>query len=275
MACEKVNTGRQPEIDILKGICIIGLIFIHTVQECAPDSKGIILDIIVYFAGLFGLGVFIVCTGIGMRYSRHQEPKDYAIRGIALLTISQLVNLLRSGIPGLAAFLITGDHMYIPFMLDIISSDILTFFGLSFLLMALLKKLKLKDGWILAIGLVMNQLTTLLYNVIKMPESFWPHRLWGLFILTDDALFPLGIHFVIVAFGYLIGGIYTYILDKDRLAKRVFLICIPISVVYFILRMSVPFPLMPEYIIEDEPTVGLDSVFLCLNVLILLFIVYN
>ena len=275
LSSEKVNTGRQPEIDILKAICVISMIFIHTVQGCAPGSKGILLDIIIWFNGLFGLGVFIVCAGIGMRYSRHQEPKDNAIRGVALLTISQLVNLLRSAIPGLAAFLITGDHMFIPYMLDVFTSDVLTFFGLSFLLMALLKKLKLRDGWILAIGLAMNQLTTLLSGVIKIPEAFWSHRILGLFILTDDALFPLGIHFVMVAFGYLIGGIYPYISDKDKMANRVLLSCIPISVIYITLRMNVPFPMMPEYILEDEPTVGLDSVVLCLNVLILLFIVYK
>ncbi len=275
LSSEKVNTGRQPEIDILKAICVISMIFIHTVQGCAPGSKGILPDIIIWFNGLFGLGVFIVCAGIGMRYSRHQEPKDNAIRGVALLTISQLVNLLRSAIPGLAAFLITGDHMFIPYILDVFTSDVLTFFGLSFLLMALLKKLKLRDGWILAIGLAMNQLTTLLSGVIKIPEAFWSHRILGLFILTDDALFPLGIHFVMVAFGYLIGGIYPYISDKDKMANRILLSCIPISVIYITLRMNVPFPMMPEYILEDEPTVGLDSVVLCLNVLILLSIVHK
>ena len=266
---KRVNTGRQPEIDMAKGVGIISMILIHAFQECAPESEGILRTIPAVYNGLFGAGVFIVCTGIGMRYSRHQEPKDYAARGIALLTIAQLVNLLRNALPALAAFRLTGERVFIPLMLDVFNSDILSFFGLSFLLMALLKRLKLRDGTILAIGLAMNLLTTLLASVMRSPEAYWPHRIQSLFFLTDDALFPLGIHFVMVAFGYLIGGIYPYIADKDRMANRVLLSCIPISVIYITLRMNVPFPLMPPYILEEEPTVGLDSAVLCLNTLIL------
>ena len=207
---KRVNTGRQPEIDMAKGVGIISMILIHAFQGCAPESEGILRTTPAVYNGLFGAGVFIVCTGIGMRYSRHQEPKDYAARGIALLTIAQLVNLLRNALPALAAFRLTGERVFIPLMLDVFNSDILSFFGLSFLLMALLKRLKLRDGTILAIGLAMNLLTTLLASVMRSPEAYWPHRIQSLFFLTDDALFPLGIHFVMVAFGYLIGGIYPY-----------------------------------------------------------------
>ena len=272
---KKVNTGRQPEFDLLKGIGILMMILDHTFRGCAPESQGILWSIIALSPALFGLGIFIICAGIGMRYSRRQAPRDNAIRGIALLTIAQLVNLLRSGLPALAAFRLTGERVFIPLMLDVFNSDILSFFGLSFLLMALLKRLKLRDGTILAIGLAMNLLTTLLASVMRSPEAYWPHRIQSLFFLTDDALFPLGIHFVMVAFGYLIGGIYPYIADKDRMANRVLLSCIPISVIYITLRMNVPFPLMPPYILEEEPTVGLDSAVLCLNTLILLGIMYK
>ena len=100
---------------------------------------------------------------------------------------------------------------------------------------------------------LLNLLTTLLASVMRSPEAYWPHRIQSLFFLTDDALFPLGIHFVMVAFGYLIGGIYPYIADKDRMANRVLLSCIPISVIYITLRMNVPFPLMPPYILRKSP----------------------
>ena len=275
LAAEKVNTGRQPEIDLVKAVGIIPMIMIHVFQECAPDSSGILRSIPACYNGLFGVGMFIICTGIGMRYSRRQEPRDTAIRGIVLLTIGQLVNLLRNGLPGLVAFRITGEQLFIPYILDVFNSDILTFFGLSFLLMALLRRLKLRDGTILAIGLAMNLITTLLASVIKTPETYWLRRLQSFFILTDDALFPVGIHFLLLAFGYLVGGVYPYIADKDALANRILLICIPISAIYIALRVNVPFPLMPEYILDDEPTTGLDSVLLCLNILILLSLAHK
>ena len=272
---EKVNTGRQPEIDIAKGICIFLMIVIHTLQTCAPDNEGVLRTIIEDFGGLMGFGVFPVSTGIGMRYSRHQDPKSFARRGIALLTISQLVNLLRIAIPGLVAFTISGDRVFLPYILEVIQSDVLTFFGLAFLLMALLKKLKLKDGWIFAIALVMNLLLTPLSFLINQPEAFWPKRILSLFILTDTAMFPLGTNFVLLAFGYLIGGIYPYIEDKDRLFNQAFLIIIPVSAIYIALRLNVPFPLMPKYILAEEPTAGLDALVLCLNTVVLLGIIYK
>lgn len=275
LANEKVNTGRQPEVDMAKGISIIYMVLIHAFYAFAPDCSGILRSITDFLQRFLGAGGFIICAGIGMRYSRHQEPKDIAGRGIALLTISQLVNLLRSGLPALAACRITGDKMFIPFILDVFTSDVLTFFGLSFLLMALLKMLKLRDGWILAIGLAMNLLSTLLPSVIKTPDAFWPHRILNLFIQTDDALFSLGTHFLMLSFGYLVGGIYPYIADKGRMANRVLLICIPLSLIYIVLRVNVPFPLMPPYLLDEEPTTGLDSVLLCLNVLIFLSILYK
>ena len=141
LAVEKVNTGRQPEIDLLKGIGILTMILNHTFRGCAPESQGILWSIIAWYPALFGLGIFIICAGIGMRYSRRQAPRDTATRGVVLLTIAQLVNLLRSGLPALAAFQITGKQIFVPFILDVFNSDILTFFGLGFLLMALLKAL--------------------------------------------------------------------------------------------------------------------------------------
>ena len=275
LAAEKVNTGRQPEFDLLKGIGILMMILDHTFRGCAPESQGILWSIIAWYPTLFGLGVFIICAGIGMRYSRRQAPRDIATRGVVLLTIAQLVNLLRSGLPALAAFQITGKQIFVPFILNVFNSDVLTFFGLGFLLMALLKALKLRDGTILAIALGMNLLTTMLAGVIPTPEAYWARRLQSFFIVTDDALFPLGIHFVILAFGYVVGGVYPHIADKDAMANRVLMICVPISALYLALRLNVPFPMMPEYNVEVEPTMGLDSLLLCVNALILLSLAHK
>ena len=275
IADKAVNTGRQPEMDMAKALLILLMILLHAFQALSADSNGVILNFLGNWAGLFSGGVFLAYMGIGMRYSRHQDPKSNVVRGIALLTISQLVNLLRLGIPGLVAFHAAGDRQFIPYMLDVIQSDILTCAGLSFLFMALLKKLELRDGWILAVGIGMNLLMIPIANLIKTPEAFWPNRILNLFIHTENALFPLGTYFVFVAFGYLVGGLYTRITDKNRLANRILLIGLPISVIYVVLRLNVPFPLMPAYILAVEPSLGPDGAVACLNSLILLAVMYK
>ena len=270
-----VNTGRQPEIDMSKAFMILLMIMIHVFQGLAPETKGFLQTIMGYGAGFFGAGSFMIFMGIGMRFSRHQDSKNLVIRGIALLTVSQLKNLLIDCIPGLIAYRVSGSDLFFEMMLGAIQSDILTFAGLAFLLMALLKKIRMRDEWILLLGVVMNFLMIPVAAAEIFPENYWVNRILGMFIVTADALFPLCQHFVFAAFGYLIGGFYTRITDKEALAKRVLMICVPIVTVYFALRFSVPFPFLPEYIPEDEPALGTDALAVCMDTLILIAVMYK
>ena len=217
----------------------------------------------------------MIFMGISMRFSRHQDSKNLVTRGIALLTVSQLKNLLIDCIPGLIAYRLSGSDLFFEMMLGAMQSDILTFAGLAFLLMALLKETKMRDEWILLLGVVMNFLMIPVANAVISPENYWVNRILGMFIVTADALFPLCQHFVFAAFGYLIGGFYTRITDKEALAKRVLMICVPIVTVYFALRFSVPFPFLPEYIPEDEPALGTDALAVCMDTLILIAVMYK
>ena len=275
LAEEKVNTGRQPEIDMTKAVCIIMMIILHSFQGLLQESGFLTNAVYNIFGYINVAGAFMICMGMGMRYSRHQDPKSTALRGIALLTVSQFLNLLRVGFPGLIAFQATGKQMFVPFILDTFQSDIMTFAGLAFLLMALLKKLKLRDGWILAIGAAMNCLTLLLFSTAEVTEEFLPRRILNLFIKTGDSLFPLGSYFFFVAVGYMAGGIYPHIADKRRLANRVLLICIPAGAIYLFLRMTVPFPLMPEFDPQSEPDLGPDAVASCMNTFMLMAVLYH
>ena len=96
LADEKVNTGRQPEIDMTKAVIIILMIVVHSFQGFLQNS-GFLTNAIYNTGYINGAAAFMICMGIGMRYSRRQDPKDTALRGIALLTVGQLLNLLRTG----------------------------------------------------------------------------------------------------------------------------------------------------------------------------------
>ncbi len=275
LADEKVDTGRQPEIDMTKAVCIILMLILHSFQGFLQNSGFLTNAIYNIFGYINVAAAFMICMGMGMRYSRHQDPKSTALRGIALLTVSQFLNLLRAGLPGLIAFRATGKQTFVPFILDTFQSDIMTFAGLAFLLMALLKKLKLRDGWILAVGAVMNCLTLLLFSTAEVTEEFLPRRFLNLFIKTGNSMFPLGSFFFFVTVGYMIGGIYPRIADKRRLANRVLLICIPAAAIYLFLRMTIPFPLMPEFDPQYEPHLGPDAVASCMNTFMIMAVLYH
>ena len=272
LATEKVNRGRQPEIDCLKAFCIVFMILLHAYEECAEEPGGF-YNVLVGIEALTGAGAFMICMGLGMRYSRRQSPKDDLTRGFALLTVSQLLNLLRDSLPCLIAYWGTGRQIFLATALLIVQTDILTFAGFAFLLIALLRHLKLSDGAILGLGLCMNVAAFALSGVFRTTGNYLLDQLLGFFLVTDaEAYFPLGCYFVFVAFGYALGGLYLRIKDKDALSTRVLLVCGPIAAVYYALRFTVPFPLLPDFFSIERyvMTPATDAVALCLMTLCVL-----
>lgn len=277
-AKENVNKGRQPEIDCLKAFCIVCMILLHTYEDLATEPAGPLYAFLDFACIFLGAGAFMICMGIGMRYSRNQTPKNYALRGFEILTVGQLLNLARNALPNLIAWWIKGEQIFIANSLLVIQVDILSFAGIAFMLLALLKKLRVPDAAILLLGLVMNVIGLPLYKAMKSPSNFLLSQLLGYFVLTDaESYFPLCAYFFFVAFGYFIGGLYPRIADKKGLSTRVLLIGLPVCVAYYALRMNGLIPFMPTfgsdiaYVLNPGP----DAVASCLASLVALAAFYK
>ncbi len=242
---ERVNTGRQPEIDLLKALCVIGMIFTHVLLDLRNDALPGEFD--AYVTHFFGANTFMICMGIGMCYTRDQSPRGYFIRGFALLTIGQFLNIVRNAIPNLIAYWLVGGQFFIANSFLVLQSDILSFAGLAFFLMGLLKKLDLKAGHILAIGVLLNLIALILWHGMESPDNYFVSQLLAYFVITDaEAYFPLLCYFIFPALGYFIGSYYPHIKDKDGLANRVMLICFPLTVVYYFFRFTREWSYLPE-----------------------------
>ena len=242
---KKINTGRQPELDILKALCVFGMIFVHVFLDLGKDVMPTVIDD--YLTEFFGAATFMICMGIGMCYMRKQSPSSYLTRGFGLLTIGQFLNILRNCIPNLIAYWIIGGNFFIANSLLILQSDILSLAGLSFLLMALLKKLKLNNTAVLGVGLLLSLASLIMWHQITLPESYLSRQLLGFIVITDaEAYFPLFCYFIFVAFGYFIGGYYPKIKDKDALANRIMAICFPLAAIYYVCRFIFEWSYLPE-----------------------------
>ena len=243
---ENINIGHQSEIDYIKAICVFLIVIVHIYINF---SFGILLQIILFTLNLISANTLMFLMGIGMRYSRHHEPQNYISRGIALLTISQFLNLIRDTLPNLIAWWTTGNKKFISRALLVLETDILTFAGISFLFFALLKKIKLSEQIILAIGIIMNFFGVYIYKIMKTPSNFFLRQFLGYFILTKntESFFPLSGYFIFVAFGYWIGGILQKISNKDKFYNRILMFGIPILplFLYFIIKNYIPF--FPQY----------------------------
>jgi uncharacterized membrane protein len=74
---EKINTGRQVELDIAKALSIIFMIFLHTLMvvkgfnfNLSPTYDFLITNVL---GRPFAAPVFMFCMGVGVVYSRHSQ----------------------------------------------------------------------------------------------------------------------------------------------------------------------------------------------------------
>ncbi len=242
---ENVNLGYQPEFDYLKALSVFLIVITHIYLSYSYGCLFILLFILL---SIITASTPMFMMGIGMKYSRHHEPKYYLSRGIVLLTISQFLNLIRDSLPNLIAWFITGNKKFISRSLLVLQTDILTFAGISFLFLALLKKMKLSDKSILIIGIIMNFSSLILYKIIKTPNNFLVSIFLGYFVLTNaESYFPFCSYFIFVAFSYWLGGIYQKISNKDKFYNRILLFCLPIVTIFIYLRITNNIPFFNQY----------------------------
>ena len=281
----KVNAGRQQELDLLKALCVVGMIFVHVLLDLGKKvMPGVVDD---YLTEFFGGATFMISMGIGMCYMRRQTPSSYLIRGFGLLTIGQFLNILRNCLPNLIGYWVTGRQFFISNSLLILQADILTFAGLSFFLMALFKRLRLKNGAILLISVVMSLIALFMWRALPAPyswsvkpthDSYLVSQILAFFVITNaESYFPLFCYFVFVAFGYFIGGYYPRIRDKDALANRIMAVCFPLAAIYYVCRFTMKMSFLPElgsdlqYSMKPTP----DAIATCLFTLGILALLYK
>ena len=242
---ENVNIGHQHEFDYLKtvGVFSFGIFHVYTIY-----SYGSLLGLVDLFRLTLTAGGLMILMGMGMKYTRHHEPKDYISRGITLLSISQLFYLLKDSIPCLIALWVTGDKFYLSLAMLVLQVDILSFSGLAFLLMGFFKKMKLSDVSIMIIGIIMNCLHYYLDTMKKSPKNYLLSQILGFFVLTDaETYFPLFSYFIFPAFGNWMGNYYLKLSNKNKFYNYILVLCLPIVIIYHYLRIQNKIPMLPEY----------------------------
>ena len=273
---ENVNLGHQPEIDYFKTVGVFLIAIVHVYNNY---SLGCLVKVAYFLSLILGAGGSMMQMGIGMKYSKHHDLKNYVSRAFILLTMGQYVNLIRNALPNFIAWCITGNKVYLSRTLLVLESDVLTFAGIAFLFLAFLKKINLSDKSILIIGIFMNNAAFILYKIKKSPDNFLVSQFLGYIVFTTntESIFPLCSYFMFVAFGYWLGGIYQKIINKDKFYNRILVFCLPPAAIYYYLRSHYDFPILPKYITIEiySLNAGPDAIASCLANLSALAIYYK
>lgn len=75
---EKVNCGRQRELDVAKGLAVIFMVLVHVYEVYGGSVEGTTFSHVVEFLGSPPAApVFMFLLGVGVVYSRKNTPKYY------------------------------------------------------------------------------------------------------------------------------------------------------------------------------------------------------
>lgn len=115
---EKVNTGRQVELDIAKGLAIIFMIFLHTIMVVQAYNAGLSPSYNFIFSNVLGRPyaavIFMFSMGVGVVYSRHSQWDTMVKRGVKLYLLGILVNVFEFFIPHFLAVSLGIDASAFP-----------------------------------------------------------------------------------------------------------------------------------------------------------------
>ncbi len=249
----EVNTGRQPELDICKGIVAFLLATIHVYVECSTSEQ--LFHGLPYFfdsivGGPWAAPMFIFAMGIGLAYTRKSSPGELAKRGAGLILVGFGLNVCRYLLPSLVGYAITGDRqMYLdrlPYLF--FGNDLLQFAALGMLFMALLKRFDLSPLKIWFVALAVNLVATCFRGVFFSNMAL--NIFLGHFIGVDDgteivmADFPLFIWFLFYASGYLAGQYLRRLKDKKKFYLMASPVCLVLVTVIYIIQYEMGFGMM-------------------------------
>ncbi len=223
---DRINTGRQVELDVAKVFAILYMVTIHVYEEMSvvrywsrPDS--VFRIVLEFLGGPLAAPVFMFAMGVGMVYTKYRTPRAFAMRGLRLLGASYLLNVVRMTIPFYLTKL-SGDSWGSWTVVDTIGLvDILQFAGMAFLLTALLERWKAGRWGILAVALLLQGLGLIpLHSFDGLPSA--AHYALGLFFHTNsNVAFPLTLWYVYPAFGLCFGEYLQTVGDKKAMYNRI------------------------------------------------------
>lgn len=227
---EKINIGRQLEFDLAKVLAIFFMAIIHVYGVMSGIAYKTMADsafriIIEFLGGPLAAPMFMFAMGVGMVYTKHNSPRDFAIRGVKLLATGYALNFLRFTILIMAADSLGIETSFGLTVVDTMGMvDILQFAGLAFFAIALMKKLELNCWNMLGIAVVLQGVGTLVdgnFTDMTLPLQY----LVGLiFHVNSNTVFPITLWLVYPAAGICFANLLQRVADKRNFYKKIMLI---------------------------------------------------
>ena len=235
-----VNTSRQLELDLAKGLAILFMVWVHVNENYqSPLYEGGIYNRFIEFIGSPPAApVFMFLLGAGIIYSKKSTPKYLLKRGIFMIILAYVLNFFRDFIPFSLLAIKASDPSYnVDAVTNLFGIDILPFAGLSFIFFSIIKKFKIQISKLPLIYLILATLNLFLRN--KSTGSYATDAFFGLFWGTNDfSWFPFLSWIFYPILGYIFAHILIHTKNKRALYKTCgiysFIALIPLTIYAYI-----------------------------------------
>ena len=228
---EKINAGRQLELDLARGLAVLFMIFIHSqllfANESVSDSLfGQFND----FVGMVpSAPMFMFLLGVGINFTKKNEPKLFLKRGLMLILAGYLLNFLKGFVPCIinAYRYVDISYMY-EAIAELMYVDILHFSGLAMIMFGFFKYIKANIITIGLFGIVFSILNIFILNISV--DNFGLASITGLIWGTSEySYFP----FLTWSFYPIAGFIFGSFLIRCEDKKKFYALCLIISAIVF------------------------------------------
>lgn len=244
---DNINTNRQFELDIARGLAVFFMVAIHTQDFFSNEivRSSIFGSIVNFLGGPTAAPVFMFLLGVGIVYSKKSDAKTLLKRGILMLAAGYLLNILRGTIPSLIGYLVTKDNTLLSSsIIHIFEIDILQFAGLSLLFFAFVVKKKFNNISLIIIGFLLIGLNMIIINVNT--DNIYLSAVIGLFWGSSElSYFPFLSWIIYPILGYVFGTMLIKCNNKKRLYSFLLLasmiLLISIIVITYKLRIDIGF----------------------------------
>lgn len=226
---------REIEFDIAKAFAIIVMVIAHSVMMFYVGSSNAMDFFYSVISGVYCAPVFMVCMGISIVYSRNNAYKDLFKRGIKILSIALVLELLRNVLPQLIRFYLFATPSWQIALSYFTCVDILAFASMAFILMSLFKRLNLSSIKIFIISIVMVLFASYFSDNVVINNMVLAQILNYFIRINPYSSFPLFTWFIFPAFGVMFGEYILHCKNKDKFYMIITPLTFIPATIYFVL----------------------------------------
>ncbi len=249
---ERVQNGRQLELDIVRGLSVFLMVGAHVFNQFTPlaeagaaqETFSGVSNLVGAFPG--GAQCFMMVMGMLILFSTSSKPKLLMKRGLMLIVAGFVVELIRV-LPGVINFLITGNFVsFFPeystiataeelIILTIFWQDILIFAGMAFVFIGLIQHFKISDKILILITVAIMIANIFLAGMDTGNDALniFLGYFYGTFVFEfpmTTSRFPFFSWIIYPVAGYILAKYLVRAIDKDAFYKKLALWCLAIAV---------------------------------------------